>query len=145
MANFPFEVIFHAIQGGIINAQMRKCVPTASVVYLHVRMICACFCRCLSLLYCFLSADMSTVSRSLSTFCCDGPNVETAAAVFGLKRPFLDGDLGDLNTAEMPNVAATAIFSSSSSFSSSSLKVKQRNNNFKTARIPRKSNIRRKR
>ena len=39
------------------------------IVSLHESMIWACFCLCLSLLYCFLSAEMSTVSRSRSTFC----------------------------------------------------------------------------
>ncbi len=37
----------------------------------------ACLCLCLSLEYCFLRAEMSTLSLSLSTFCCDGPNGHT--------------------------------------------------------------------
>ena len=92
---------------------------------LHVSMMCACFCRCLSLLYCCLRAEMSTVSLSLSTFCCDGPALPPLNGwplEFDEFNDLLEDDPeacddfpeGDLNTAEMPNEAATAIFSSSS-------------------------------
>ena len=105
---------------------------------LHVSMMCACFCRCLNLLYCCFIADMSTVSLSLSTFCWDGPFALPTFSVFccpplgfdwwDVLFPDNDPDEfdpdfpeGDLNTADIPKDAATAIFSSSSSSSSSSL------------------------
>ena len=98
---------------------------------LHVSMMCACFCRCLSLLYCCFRADMSTVNRSLSTFCWDGPvfpPLKGCPLKFDWFDDLLEDDPelcedfpdGDLNTAEIPNEAATAIFSSSASISSSS-------------------------
>ena len=96
---------------------------------------------------------MSTVSRSLSTFWLEGPDEgevalleDVAALLAGLLvadeaallaacnslllaaavEPFL---FGDLKTADIPNVAATAIFSSSSSIlSSSSLLMKNKTN-----------------
>ena len=49
------------------------CVCVLHSSYIHVSIMCACFCRCLSLLYCCFNAEMSTVKRSLSTFCWEGP------------------------------------------------------------------------
>ena len=91
------------------------------LVMAEVKIIWACFCLCLSFPYCCFKAEMSTVNRSLSTLPCDGPLPE--CLVWGPRKALLLLDLpGDLKTALIPKVAATAIFSSSSSrLSSSSL------------------------
>ena len=107
------------------------------VLVLHVSIIWACFCRCLNLLYCCFSADISTVSLSLSTFCWEGPallplngiccpvGLGCCELLFGTDPDvWEDFPEGDLNTADIPNDAATAIFSSSSSILSSSSLVK---------------------
>ena len=85
-------------------------------------MIWACSWRCLSFLYCCLKAEMSTVSLSLSTFCCEGPIILWPLG-WGLEGEVLGEGLKRFVTPKA--VAATANPSSSSS-SSSSLKRKRK-------------------